>query len=195
MSLEKQITDMLQYLDPNPGRVELEATPKRVAEALGFLTQGHQVDISKVFEHALFETDEQSMIVIKNIEFYSLCEHHLLPFFGHCHIAYIPQKHILGFSKIAEVVNIFSRRLQIQERLTLDIAQCIQTHLQPLGVGIIMEAKHLCMSMRGIEKQNPRLITQKMLGRLIDPLQQQLFFNLIQDTHQNPMTPVLDDSP
>lgn len=193
MSLEKHITDMLQYLDPKPERVELESTPKRVAEALRFLTQGHETDINKTFEHALFETDDQSMILVKNIEFYSLCEHHLLPFFGHCHIAYIPKKHIIGFSKIAEVVNIFSRRLQIQERLTLDIAQCIQTHLEALGVGIIMEAKHLCMSMRGIEKQKPRLITQKMLGGLEDPAQQQLFFKLIQDTHQNPMTPQLDD--
>lgn len=193
MSLEKHITDMLQYLDPNPGRVELESTPKRVAEALNFLTQGHEIDINKTFEHALFETNDQSMIVVKNIEFYSLCEHHLLPFFGQCHIAYMPKKHILGFSKIAEVVNIFSRRLQIQERLTLDIAQCIQTHLEALGVGIIMEAKHLCMSMRGIEKQNPRLITQKMLGGLENPVQQQLFFKLIQDTHQNPMIPQLDD--
>lgn len=184
---------MLQYLDPHPKRTELLATPKRVAESLQFLTQGHHIDISKTFEHAFFETEDQSIIVVKNIEFYSLCEHHLLPFFGHCHIAYIPEKHILGFSKIAEVVDIFARRLQIQERLTVEIAECIQANLNPLGVGVIMEAKHLCMSMRGIEKQQPRLTTQKMLGQLLEPHQQQLFLNLIQDTHQNPMSHSLDD--
>ncbi len=187
MTLEKHISEILQYLDPHPKRSELTATPKRVAESLQFLTQGHHIDIHKIFKDAFFETDDQSIIVIKNIEFYSLCEHHLLPFLGHCHIAYIPEKHILGFSKIAEVVDIFSRRLQIQERLTVEIAECIQTYLKPQGVGVIMEAKHLCMSMRGIEKQHPRLCTQKMLGRLEDPLQKQLFINLIQDTHQSPI--------
>lgn len=188
MNIEKHIASIIEHLDPHPHRAELIATPCRVAESLKFLTAGHSIDIDEIFKNAYFEAQDQSMIVIKNIEFYSLCEHHLLPFFGHCHIAYIPENQILGFSKIAEIVDVFARRLQIQERLTTDIAECIQTHLKPQGVGIIMEAKHLCMSMRGIEKQNPRLMTQKMLGHLQDPIQQQLFLSLIQDIHQNPET-------
>jgi GTP cyclohydrolase I len=186
MKLAKNIADIIKEIEPNPEREELQATPERVAESLKFLTHGYHVNIENIFHNALFESQEKDLVVIKDIEFYSMCEHHLLPFFGKCHIAYKPNQYILGLSKFGEIVDVFSRRLQIQERLTIEIAHCIQNHLKPHGLGIIMEAHHLCMKMRGIQKQNPLLITQKMMGCLEATDQQQLFFSLIQNTHQTP---------
>jgi GTP cyclohydrolase IA len=174
MNIEKNIEQILKKIDPYPKRPDLLGTPKRVAQALEFLTEGFHIDIKKVFEQAVFQTNDEDMIIIQAIEFYSLCEHHLLPFFGECHIAYLPQKNILGLSKFG----------QIQERLTTDIAHCIFEELRPRGVGVMMKGHHLCMKMRGIQKQNPLLITQKMLGALQEPHHQMIFFNAIQNTHQ-----------
>lgn len=192
MNLAKNIANIIKEIEPHSEREELQATPERVAESLRFLTHGYHVNIDNIFNNALFETKEKDLVVIKGIEFYSMCEHHLLPFFGKCHIAYKPNQYILGLSKFGEIVDVFSRRLQIQERLTIEIAACLQDNLKPQGLGIIMEAHHLCMKMRGIQKQNPLLITQKMMGCLEASEQQQLFFNLIQDTHQN-HAPYQDD--
>lgn len=186
MSIAKHIQSILEEIDPNPKRPDLEGTPVRVAEALKFFTEGYHVDIQSIFENALFESHDHEMIIIQNIEFYSMCEHHLLPFFGECHIAYIPQKHILGLSKFGEIVDVFSRRLQIQERLSTEIADCLFQELQPLGLGVIIKANHLCMKMRGIQKQKPLFITQKMLGALQEPQHQMNFLSAIQHTHQNP---------
>ena len=179
MTIEKNIQKILQYIDKDPSRIDLSKTPERAAEALRFLTSGYHADIKEVFKNALFESHDDGMVFIHNIEFYSLCEHHLLPFFGRCDIAYLPQKNILGLSKFGEIVDIFARRLQIQERLTAEIAQCIFEELQPRGVGIILQAQHLCMKMRGIQKQNPLMTTQKMLGAMHEPQYQMLFLNHI----------------
>ena len=184
MDIADNVAHILQAIDPNPSREELAATPERVATSLKFLTQGYHINTSDILHNALFATNTQEMIVIQDITFHSLCEHHLLPFFGTCHIAYIPNKHILGVSKFAEIVDIFAKRLQIQERLSDEIATCLFTHLQPKGLGIIMQARHLCMEMRSLNNNSPRLVTQKMLGQLAQPQQQQLFFNLIQHSHQ-----------
>ncbi len=179
MKTEEHIEAILNELLPKPIPASIAATPKRYAEALGFLTEGYHIDLNQVFQHALFDSPDDSMVVVKDIEFYSSCEHHLLPFFGRCHIAYIPNGKILGLSKFGEITDVFARRLQTQENLTKEIAECIFTNTQARGVGVIMEAEHLCMKMRGIQKQHPALITQCFLGELIDLNQQMLFLNLI----------------
>jgi len=158
------IKELLLEIGENPSREGLIRTPERVEKALHFLTKGYSEDPRDILLGALFEEDYDEMVIVKDIEMFSLCEHHLLPFFGRCHIAYIPQRKIVGLSKLARVVEIYSRRLQVQERLTTQIAETIQEVLNPYGVGVVIEAQHLCMIMRGVEKQNSIAITSSMLG-------------------------------
>ena len=155
---------MLAELGEDPSREGLLDTPKRVEKALGFLTSGYAADVDATLNNALFSVDYNEMVIVRDIDFYSLCEHHLLPFFGKCHVAYIPQGRVLGLSKIPRLVDIFARRLQIQERLTNQIAETVREKVDPLGVAVVMEATHLCMAMRGVEKQNSVATTSAMLG-------------------------------
>ncbi len=158
------IRRLLAELGEDASREGLLDTPKRVEKSFRFLTSGYQADVDEVLNDALFTVDYNEMVIVKDIDFYSLCEHHLLPFFGRCHVAYIPNGRVLGLSKIPRIVEIFSRRLQVQERLTNQIAATILEKIEPLGVGVVMEATHLCMSMRGIQKQNSGAVTSAMLG-------------------------------
>lgn len=158
------VREMLIHLGENPDREGLRRTPERFEKALRFLTSGYRQDPEKLLNGAMFSVCYDEMVVLKDIELYSLCEHHLLPFFGKCHIAYIPDKKVVGLSKMARLVNMYARRLQIQERLTSQIANAIQEKLSPQGVGVIVEARHLCMVMRGVEKQNSTTTTSAMLG-------------------------------
>ena len=162
--MEEQIRLILKALGEDPDREGLQRTPYRVVQALTFLTQGYQLDPAKVINDALFTEDYEEMIVQKDIDFYSLCEHHLLPFFGKAHVAYIPHHKIVGISKLARLVDVYARRLQVQERLTNQIANTIMEKLDPLGVAVVIEAEHLCMRMRGVEKQNSMIITSTLLG-------------------------------
>lgn len=162
--MEELIRSLLTELGEDPGRDGLIDTPKRVAAAYRFLTSGYKKNIDEVINGAIFECEANHMIIVKDIEFYSLCEHHMLPFYGCCHIGYIPRGRVLGVSKLARVTEIFSRRLQIQERLTNQIARLIMDTVKPEGVGVVVEAKHLCMMMRGVEKQDSAMITSAMLG-------------------------------
>jgi GTP cyclohydrolase I len=155
---------MIELLGEDPDREGLRRTPERFEKALRFLTGGYAQDPDKVLNGAMFSVCYDEMVVVKDIEVYSLCEHHLLPFFGKCHVAYIPNKKVVGLSKIPRLVNMFARRLQIQERLTNEIARAIEDKLAPQGVGVIIEARHLCMVMRGVEKQNSQTVTSAMLG-------------------------------
>ncbi|HTM25496.1 MAG TPA: GTP cyclohydrolase I FolE [Vicinamibacterales bacterium] len=158
------IRRLLAELGENPAREGLIDTPKRVEKALRFLTSGYTADVDSVLNNALFTVDYNEMVIVKDIDFYSLCEHHLLPFFGRCHIAYIPKGKVIGLSKIPRLVEVFARRLQIQERMTNQIAETIRAKIEPLGVAVVIEATHLCMAMRGVEKQNSFAITSAMLG-------------------------------
>jgi len=162
--IEPTVRKLLSQLGENPDRNGLQETPRRVAKALTYLTQGYHQDIDTLLNDALFPIQYDEMVIVKDIDFYSLCEHHLLPFFGKCHVGYIPRKHVVGLSKVPRIVDMFSRRLQVQERLTVQIAHTIQEKLNPHGVGVVMEARHLCMSMRGVEKQNTVAVTSEMLG-------------------------------
>lgn len=162
--MEDHIRAILKAIGENPEREGLRRTPKRVTDALEFLTRGYQMNLDEVINNAVFSEDYSEMIVQKNIDFYSLCEHHLLPFFGKAHVAYLPQHKIIGVSKLARVVDVFARRLQVQERLTNQIAATLMEKLNPLGVGVVIEAEHLCMRMRGVEKQNSLIITSTLLG-------------------------------
>jgi len=155
---------LISEIGEDPTREGLVRTPDRVVKALKFLTSGYVSDIDAVINDALFTVDYSEMVIVKDIDFYSLCEHHLLPFFGKCHIAYLPRNKVIGLSKIPRVVEVFSRRLQVQERLTNQIAKTLSDKLNPLGIGVIVEATHLCMSMRGVEKQNSLAVTSSMLG-------------------------------
>ena len=163
-AFQAAVSSMLQELDPEPGREGLRDTPRRVEKAFRFYTDGYNRDPKKVIGDALFEAETDEMVVVKDIELYSLCEHHLAPFFGKVHVAYIPSGKIVGLSKIARVVDIYARRLQVQERLTMQVAHAIQDVMQPRGVAVVIEASHLCMMMRGVEKQNSRTITSCLLG-------------------------------
>jgi GTP cyclohydrolase I len=158
------IRELLAELGEDPSREGLVDTPKRVEKSLRFLTSGYDADVDAVLNNALFTVDYNEMVIVKDVDFYSLCEHHLLPFFGKCHVAYIPQGRVIGLSKIPRLVDIFARRLQVQERLTNQIAETIRQKVEPLGVAVVMEAAHLCMSMRGVEKQNSVAVTSAMLG-------------------------------
>jgi GTP cyclohydrolase IA len=162
--MQELIRSLLAELGEDPAREGLVDTPKRVEKALKFLTSGYEADIDTVLNNALFTVDYNEMVIVKDIDFYSLCEHHLLPFFGRCHIAYIPQGKVIGLSKIPRLVEVFARRLQIQERMTNQIAETIKEKIKPLGVAVVIEATHLCMAMRGVEKQNSFAITSAMLG-------------------------------
>ena len=162
--LEAHVMAILRALDPEPERKGLDRTPERVARALTFLTRGYHEDPRKVINGALFTEPYSEMIVVSDIDFFSLCEHHILPFFGKAHVAYIPRDRIVGISKVARLVEVFARRLQVQERMTTQIANTVQEQLDPAGVGVVLEAEHLCMRMRGVEKQNSRVTTSAMLG-------------------------------
>jgi GTP cyclohydrolase I len=166
--MEDLIRKLLQELGEDPDREGLLRTPHRVEKALKFLTSGYHADIDKVLNEALFTVDYSEMVIVRDIDFYSLCEHHLLPFFGKCHIAYLPHKKVIGLSKIPRLVDVFARRLQIQERMTNQIAETIKEKIDPLGVAVVCEGTHLCMSMRGVEKQNSYAVTSAMLGGFRD---------------------------
>jgi len=176
MRMQDVIRQLLAELGEDPSREGLLDTPKRVEESMRFLTSGYGADVDSVLNNALFTVDYNEMVIVKDIDFYSLCEHHLLPFFGRCHVAYIPQGRVLGLSKIPRLVEIFARRLQIQERLTNQIADTIREKVQPLGVAVVMEAAHLCMSMRGVEKQNSVAVTSAMLGVFRDDARTRMEF-------------------
>ena len=167
---------LLAEIGEDAERDGLVRTPERVAKSLEFLTSGYSQDIEAVLNGALFSVDYSEMGIVKDIDFYSLCEHHLLPFFGKCHIAYLPRDRVVGLSKIPRLVDVFSRRLQIQERLTNQIAQIIEETLKPLGVGVVVEASHLCMLMRGVEKQNSFALTSAMLGAFRDDARTRMEF-------------------
>jgi len=162
--MQDLIRQLLAELGEDPSREGLVNTPKRVEKALRFLTGGYDANVQNVLNGALFTVDYSEMVIVKDIDFYSLCEHHLLPFFGKCHVAYIPTTKVIGLSKIPRLVDVFSRRLQVQERLTNQIADTIRDAVNPMGVAVVMEATHLCMSMRGVEKQNSFCVTSAMLG-------------------------------
>jgi GTP cyclohydrolase I len=181
---EHVVADMmrvaLKQIGEDPVREGLLRTPERFEKALHFLTSGYQQDAEKLLNGAMFNVCYDQMVVVKDIEVFSLCEHHMLPFFGRCHVAYIPNQKVVGLSKIPRLVNMFSRRLQIQERLTAQIAQAIQSCVDPLGVGVVIEARHLCMVMRGVEKQRSEAVTSAMLGAFRDNLQtREEFLSLI----------------
>src|SRR6266508_6582884 len=166
--MQDLIRKLLADLGEDPSREGLRDTPKRVEKAYKFLTSGYDANIDQILNNALFTVDYSEMVIVKDIDFYSLCEHHLLPFFGKCHVAYIPRKRVIGLSKIPRLVDVFARRLQIQERMTNQIAETIREKIDPLGVAVVCEATHLCMSMRGIQKQNSFAVTSAMLGSFRD---------------------------
>jgi GTP cyclohydrolase I len=163
-SIADLVRRMLVLLGEDPERDGLQKTPERFEKALRFLTSGYHLDAERVLNGATFKVCYDEMVIVKDIEFFSLCEHHLLPFFGKCHVAYLPNKRVIGLSKVARLVNMFARRLQIQERLTSQIAQAIEEKISPEGVGVIIEARHLCMVMRGVEKQHSQAVTSAMIG-------------------------------
>ena len=166
--LEDLYRQLIEGVGEDPSREGLVKTPARAAKALQYLTRGYRQSINEVVNNAIFESDNDQMILVKDIELYSLCEHHLLPFIGKCHVAYIPTGKVIGLSKIARIVDMFAARLQIQENLTKQIADTVMHAIQPAGVGVIIEAQHLCMMMRGVEKQNSKMTTSMMLGTFLD---------------------------
>lgn len=162
--MTKLVTQLLRALGESPGRNGLLRTPERVAKALLFMTKGYHEDIERLLNGALFPIEYDEMVIVKDIDFFSMCEHHMLPFFGKCHVGYLPNKKVVGLSKIPRVVDAFARRLQVQERLTTQIAETLKRKLDAHGVAVVMEARHLCMMMRGVEKQNTLAVTSSMLG-------------------------------
>jgi GTP cyclohydrolase I len=174
--MQDLIRRLLKELGEDPAREGLLNTPKRVEKALTFLTSGYRTDVDEVINNALFTVDYSEMVIVKDIDFYSLCEHHLLPFFGKCHVAYIPSDKVIGLSKIPRLVDVFSRRLQVQERLTNQIADTILAKIAPRGVAVVMEGTHLCMSMRGVEKQNSFAVTSAMHGIFRDKARTRMEF-------------------
>jgi GTP cyclohydrolase IA len=185
------IRRLLVELGEDPDREGLARTPSRVEHALKFLTSGYSANIDEVLNDALFTVDYNEMVIVKDIDFYSLCEHHLLPFFGKCHVAYIPRKRVIGLSKIPRLVDVFARRLQIQERMTNQIAETIREKIDPLGVAVVCEGTHLCMSMRGVQKQNSFAITSAMLGAFRDNARTRMeFLELIKVPGLTPVSTV-----
>jgi GTP cyclohydrolase I len=162
--MQKYVEEMLKEIGEDPKRDGLLKTPARVEESMKFLTSGYSKDIKRILGGAIFEEQYDEMVVMRDIQLFSLCEHHLLPFYGKCHIAYLPKGKLIGLSKLPEIVEVYSRRLQVQERLTIQIADCLMETLKPLGVGVVIEALHLCMAMRGVEEQNAFAVTSSMLG-------------------------------
>ena len=178
--MEKLIESMLEALGEDPQRQGLRKTPARVAETFKFLTKGYSENVDEILKDALFDVQYDEMVIIRNIEVYSLCEHHLLPFFGKCHVGYLPTRKVIGLSKVIRLVELFSRRLQVQERLTQQIAHTIQEQANPQGVGVIIEAQHLCMMMRGVEKQNVKVTTSTLLGKFRQDQRSRMeFLNLV----------------
>lgn len=177
--LQKNYTEILKTLGEDTTRDGLEKTPERVAKAMQFLTQGYHMDADAILKGALFKENHNQMVVVKDIELYSLCEHHLLPFYGRAHIAYIPNGTIVGLSKLARVVDVFARRLQVQERLTIQVRDALQNALLPLGVAVVIEAKHLCMMMRGVSKQNSVTTTSAFTGEFEKEATRNEFIKLI----------------
>ena len=178
--MDKIFQSLITEIGEDINRDGLKKTPERAAKAFDFLTQGYSQDVQAIINNAVFESDMDEMVIVKDIDFYSLCEHHLLPFFGKCHVAYIPKGKVIGLSKMARIVDVFARRLQIQEQLTLQIAHALADNIQAEGVGVILEAQHLCMMMRGVQKQNSVMTTSCMLGSFRDdPATRSEFLNLI----------------
>jgi len=175
-ALPSLVTEMLLALGENPGRNGLLKTPERMAKALGFMTQGYHRDIDQLLNRALFPIEYDEMVIVKDIDFFSLCEHHLLPFYGRVHVGYLPNKKVVGLSKIPRIVDTFARRLQVQERLTVQIAETLKSKLNAHGVGVVVEARHLCMMMRGVEKQNTIAVSSSMLGAFRSQPQTRLEF-------------------
>ena len=186
--MEDLIRRLLAELGEDPSREGLVRTPQRVERALKFLTSGYNANVDAILNGALFTVDYNEMVIVKDIDFYSLCEHHMLPFFGKCHVAYIPRRHVIGLSKIPRLVDVFARRLQIQERMTNQIAQTILEKINPLGVAVVCEGTHLCMSMRGVEKQNSFAVTSAMLGAFRDNSRTRMeFLELIKHKGETPV--------
>jgi GTP cyclohydrolase IA len=175
-SLDELIREILIRIGEDPEREGLAETPKRLAKALNYMTRGYQLDPRRVLNNAFYSVQYDEMVIVRDIDLFSLCEHHLLPFFGKCHVAYIPNEKVIGLSKIARLVEMFARRLQIQERLTCQIAETINEAISPVGVGVVIEAQHLCMIMRGVEKQNSVATTSSMLGAFREEGQTRLEF-------------------
>ncbi len=187
-TFEELVAEMIRRLGDDPDREGLKRTPERVAKSLAFLTQGYGMKFEDVINGALFEECHRNMVLVKDIEMYSLCEHHLLPFFGKVHVAYIPNEKIVGLSKIARLVEVYARRLQVQERMTEQIAQAIWEGVEPEGVGVVVEAYHLCMMMRGVQKQNSKTITSAMRGSFLeDQMTRDEFLRLCMTDH-NPLS-------
>jgi GTP cyclohydrolase I len=180
-SLEELCRELLVRLGEDPTREGLLRTPQRFAKAYKYLTKGYREDPVEVLNGALFSVDYDEMVIVKDIEMFSLCEHHLLPFFGKVHIAYIPKGRVIGLSKLPRLVEVFARRLQVQERLTVEIAESVQNAIQPLGVGVVIEARHLCMMMRGVEKQHSAAVTSSMIGAFRAQQTRQEFLSLIRE--------------
>jgi GTP cyclohydrolase I len=184
-SLEDLTRELLVRLGEDPQREGLVRTPERFAKAIQYLTKGYNEDPAEVLNGALFTVDYDEMVIVKDIEMFSLCEHHILPFFGKVHIAYIPKGKVLGLSKLPRLVEVFARRLQVQERLTVEIAEAIQEAIHPLGVGVVIEARHLCMMMRGVEKQHSATVTSSMIGAFRAQQTRQEFLALIREKNTN----------
>jgi GTP cyclohydrolase I len=182
-TLAKHYEEILKLLGEDPQREGLLKTPMRVAKAMQTLTKGYEEDAHEILRQALFKEDYSQMVIVKDIDFFSLCEHHMLPFYGKAHVAYIPNGYITGLSKIARVVDIYSHRLQVQERMTLQIKEAIEQTLHPLGVMVVIEARHMCMQMRGVEKQNSITTTSDFSGAFNQAKTRQEFMNLIQNNH------------
>jgi GTP cyclohydrolase I len=177
--LSDNYLDVLKHIGENPARDGLLKTPERMAKAMLYLTHGYDLDAKEILNSAMFKEDYSQMVIVKDIEVYSMCEHHMLPFFGKAHIAYIPNGYVVGLSKIPRIVDVFARRLQVQERLTNEIRDCIQETLNPVGVGVVIECRHLCMSMRGVQKQNSVTTTSAFTGEFLKEKTRTEFLNLI----------------
>src|SRR5580658_4502673 len=180
VSTQEMYREILSRLGEDPDRDGLRATPERAEKAMAFLTKGYDQDPGKILRGAMFDVDYDEMVIVKDIEMFSLCEHHMLPFLGKVHVAYIPKGKVIGLSKIPRLVDVFARRLQVQERLTTQIAETIESAIKPLGVGVVIEARHLCMMMRGVEKQHSSTITSSMLGAFREKETRDEFLALIQ---------------
>jgi GTP cyclohydrolase IA len=183
-STQEMYAELLRRFDEDPTRDGLQKTPERVEKAMGFLTKGYREDPTSILRGALFDVDYDEMVIVKDIEMFSLCEHHMLPFFGRVHVAYIPNGKVIGLSKIPRLIEVFARRLQVQERMTQQIADSIQEAIHPQGVGVVIEARHLCMMMRGVEKQNSSTVTSAMRGVFSKQSTRTEFLSLVRERGQ-----------